>query len=98
MVFVGNQGCIEIHSGPIHSLKPMGPWLNVLDPGFNLHLREAAIDTAWVVRKPGEDGVVTSLELFDAAGEAIATLFGKRKPGQVEDPAWRALVGGLPSA
>jgi putative hemin transport protein len=53
------------------------------------------IDSAWVVWKPTEDGSVTSLELFDADGELIASLFGKRKPGQQEDEAWRALVAGL---
>ena len=98
MVFVGNPACIQIHTGPVVQLREAGPWFNVLDPGFNLHLRETAIDTAWVVRKPTEDGVVTSLELFDAGGDAIATLFGKRKPGQAEDPAWRALCAGLADA
>ena len=39
MVFVGNPGCIQIHSGPIKSATPMGPWLNVLDETFHMHLR-----------------------------------------------------------
>ena len=47
MVFVGKRGCIQIPTGPMHSLRQAGPWFNVLDPGFNLHLRETAIDTAW---------------------------------------------------
>jgi putative hemin transport protein len=98
MVFVGNAGCIQIHSGPVQALRETGPWFNVLDPGFNLHLRETAIDTAWVVRKPTDDGIVTSLELFDTRGDAIATLFGKRKPGQAEDLAWRAICAGLADA
>ena len=92
MVFVGNPGMIQIHTGPVYQLKATGPWFNVLDPGFNLHLREDRITQAYVVAKPTADGQVTSLELFDAAGEQIATLFGKRKPGEAEDPAWRALV------
>jgi len=92
MVFVGNPGMIQIHTGPVSNLKPMGPWFNVLDEKFNLHLREDHIASAWIVWKPTEDGVVTSLELFDAQGDAIATLFGKRKPGQPEDEAWRAIV------
>ena len=29
MCFVGNRGCIQIHSGPVTNIKPMGPWLNV---------------------------------------------------------------------
>lgn len=96
MVFVGNPGCIQIHTGPVQTLRAAGEWFNVLDPAFNLHLRETAIDTAWIVAKPTDDGQVTSLELFDGGGETIATLFGKRKPGQAEDPAWRGLLERLP--
>jgi putative hemin transport protein len=92
MVFVGNHGCIQIHTGPVKTLRAMGPWFNVLDPGFNLHLREDRIVSAWVVRKPTSDGVVTSLELFDAEDELIATLFGKRKPGEAERGEWRAFA------
>lgn len=95
MVFVGNHGMIQIHTGPVSNLKPMGPWFNVMDEAFNLHLREDHIANAYVVRKPTDDGVVTSLELFDADGETIATLFGKRKPGQPEDMAWREIVEDL---
>lgn len=97
MVFVGNAGIIQIHTGPVRNLKATGPWFNVLDDGFNLHLREDHIDSAWVVRKPTRDGVVTSLELYDVAGDSIATLFGKRKPGLPELDEWRALVTDLPA-
>jgi len=95
MVFVGNLGMIQIHSGPVTKIAVMGPWLNVLDPGFNLHLREDHIASAWVVRKPTVDGLVTSLELFDQHGEVIAMFFGERKPGKPELATWRALVEGL---
>ncbi|GAB4042006.1 MAG: hemin-degrading factor [Rubrivivax sp.] len=95
MVFVGNPGTIQIHTGAVHKVVVMGPWLNVLDPGFNLHLREDHIASAWVVRKPTSDGLVTSLELFDAQGEAIAMFFGERKPGRAELCEWRALIDGL---
>ena len=96
MVFVGSPGVIQIHSGPVKTLKAMGPWFNVLDPGFNLHLRVDHIASAWAVRKPQRDSLVTSVELFDAQGEVIAILFGKRKPGRPESEAWRALVAALP--
>lgn len=92
MVFVGNRGCIQIHTGTVHRLVATGPWFNVLDPDFNLHLRADAIASAWRVRKPTVDGVVTSIELLDEAGGAIATLFGARKPGQPERPDWRAIA------
>ncbi len=95
MVFVGNRGCIQIHTGPVETLRAMGPWFNVLDPGFNLHLREDRIASAWVVRKPTADGAVTSLELFDAEDELIATLFGRRKPGEPERGEWRGFAEAL---
>ncbi|MCP2936632.1 hemin-degrading factor, partial [Salmonella enterica subsp. enterica serovar Typhimurium] len=84
MCFVGNPGMIQIHTGPVHRIEVMGPWLNVLDPGFNLHLRQDLVDQTWIVRKPTADGVVTSVELLDAAGETIALFFGERKPGKPE--------------
>jgi putative hemin transport protein len=95
MVFVGNPGVIQIHTGPVKRVEVMGPWLNVLDPGFNLHLREDHIVQAWAVRKPTADGLVSALELFDAQGETIAMFFGERKPGRPELRAWRALVDSL---
>ncbi|MBL8527740.1 MAG: hemin-degrading factor [Burkholderiales bacterium] len=95
MVFAGNPGCIQIHTGPVQHVKIVGPWLNVLDAGFNLHLRTDRIASAWVVRKPTADGVVTSLELFDGVGETIAMFFGKRKPGLPEMAQWQATIEAL---
>ena len=50
------------------------------------------IDSAWIVRKPTKDRIVTSLEVFDADGTLMAMLFGARKPGRPEQGGWRALV------
>jgi putative hemin transport protein len=96
MCFVGNPGMIQIHTGPVARIEVRGDWLNVLDPGFNLHLREDRIAAAWVVKKPTSDGVVTSLELFDESGETMAMFFGERKPGKPELNGWRSLVARLP--
>lgn len=95
MVFVGNRGCLQIHTGPIARVVPLGPWINVMDADFNLHLRTDAVAEAWVVRKPTNDGIVTSLELFDQGGETIALLFGARKPGIPEQDAWRERIAEL---
>jgi len=95
MIFVGNTGCIQIHTGLVSNLKEFGTWYNVLDPDFNLHLREDAVMTSWVVKKPTKDGVVTSLELFDKDNQNIALLFGKRKPGIPELVAWREIINEL---
>lgn len=95
MVFVGNPGMIQIHSGPVRRVEVMGPWVNVLDEGFNLHLREDHIAQAWLVKKPTSDGLVHSVEVFDAQGETIAMFFGERKPGQAERCEWRNLLASL---
>ncbi|RVU38254.1 hemin-degrading factor [Hwanghaeella grinnelliae] len=92
MVFVANRGCIQIHTGLVENIKKMGDWLNVLDPDFNLHLREDRIVDAFIVRKPSDDGTITSLEVYDADNELIVTVFGLRKPGNQELEAWRTLT------
>lgn len=96
MLFVGNRGCIQIHSGPVQRLRPMGPWQNVMDPGFNLHLRLDKIAEAWAVDKPTQRGPAMSIEAFDAQGGLILQIFGIPKQGRDSRPAWRALVETLP--
>ncbi|TPM31565.1 hemin-degrading factor [Mesorhizobium sp. B2-3-4] len=96
MCFVGNRGCIQIHSGPVKSIKPMGPWINVLDETFHLHLRTDHIHEVWAVRKPTKDGHVTSLEVYAANGEMIIQFFGKRHEGESERDDWRFLAEHLP--
>ena len=102
MVFVGSGGCIQIHTGPVRNIQPLdtphAQWINVLDAGFNLHLRTDRVASVWVVEKPTADGVVTSVEAFDHAGELMAMFFGARKPGKPELQGWRDLVARLPQA
>lgn len=95
MCFVGSRGMVQIHSGPVRKLMRTGPWFNVLDPDFNLHLNTTAVASSWVVNKPTSDGWVTSLELYSETGELIVQFFGVRKPGIPEDRAWRALLESL---
>lgn len=96
MAFVGNNGCIQIHSGPITKVAPMGPWLNIMDETFHLHLRLDHVASAWAVRKPTKDGHVTSVELYDADRELIIQFFGKRHEGEGELGNWRSVVERLP--
>ncbi|MEI9423324.1 hemin-degrading factor [Mesorhizobium sp. Cs1299R1N1] len=96
MCFVGNRGCIQIHSGPVKSIKTMGPWINVLDETFHLHLRIDHIHEVWAVRKPTKDGHVTSLEVYAANGDMIIQFFGKRHEGEGERDDWRFLAEHLP--
>lgn len=92
MCFVGNQGMIQIHSGPIKKLMRRGPWFNVLEPHFNLHLDTTAIVSTWIVNKPTKDGWVTSMECYASNGDLIVQFFGARKPGTPELASWRDLL------
>ncbi len=96
MVFVNSPGVFQIHHGPVERVVEMEPWLNVMDPGFNLHVREDLIASSWVVQKPVDVDRVTSVEFFDADDRLCALVFGERQEGEAENEAWRALATGLP--
>lgn len=92
MVFIGSRGCIQIHTGKARKILQTGAWYNILDPDFNMHLRDEAIESLWIVKKPTSDGIVTSLEAFDQEGNIIVQFFGKRKPKMPEREDWRQVV------
>lgn len=95
MIFVGNRGVIQIHTGEIHKTMWHQQWFNVLDPDFNLHLDVTKIAEVWIVKKPTEDGEVTAVEVFNKEGDFIVQIFGKRKPGIPELQEWKDLVADL---
>ena len=66
---VGNPGCIERHSGVIVRVLEAGPWINVLDPGLELHLRMDHMAEVWT--QP--DG---SVDAFGAADQLIVRMSG----------------------
>lgn len=95
MVFVGNRGNIQIHTGRVRKTMWHGEWFNIMDPDFNMHLDMSKIAQTWIVRKPTEDGEVTAIEVFNEMGEIIVQFFGKRKPGIPELKEWKELVASL---
>jgi putative hemin transport protein len=95
MIFVGNRGIIQIHTGNVKKTLWHQQWFNVMDPDFNLHLDVTKIAEAWIVKKPTEDGEVTAIEVFNKEGDFIVQFFGKRKPGIPELQEWKDLVADL---
>lgn len=95
MIFVGNRGIVQIHSGMVNKLLRTGPWFNVLDPDFNLHFNTEETAEVWIVRRPTTEGIITSIEVYNANNDLILTLFGERKPGVPELEAWQLLVKDL---
>ncbi len=95
MVFVGSKGNIQIHQDVIKTVRVMDNWLNILDPNFNMHLNMDEITDTWVVKKPTDDGEVTSIECFNKDRELVVQFFGLRKPGKPELTEWKELVAAL---
>ena len=95
MVFVGNQGMLQIHSGTVSRVVRSKAWLNVLDDHFNLHLLLESVRTLWLVKKPTQNGYVTSIEAFDEHGELVVTFFGERELDSPELQTWRELTESL---
>ena len=94
MAFLGNGALTQIYSGKVNKVMAADGWFNVLDPDFNLHLRDSALRSGYVVRRAG----VTSVEFFDDQGELVVTFFGVRERGKPQPQAWLDLAASLPKA
>ncbi|WP_035819184.1 hemin-degrading factor [Janthinobacterium sp. RA13] len=94
MVFLGNEGLTQIYSGKIEKIMAAGGFFNVLDPDFNLHIRDTALRSGWVVKRGG----VTSVEFFDNDGTQVVSFFGVRERGKPQPQSWVDLADSLPKA
>lgn len=97
VLFVGNKGNIQIHWGTLDNIKPMGPWLNVLDDRFNLHLRGDRVAEVYAIEKPTKRGPAVSVEVFDPEGGLICQIFGQRADEDDDLATWHKLVADLPT-
>ncbi|MEI9814915.1 MAG: ChuX/HutX family heme-like substrate-binding protein [Acidobacteriota bacterium] len=84
--------------GLLQNVNVSSGWLNVVDPGAEIHIREASVDHTWVVEKPSPHGSGYSLELFDGYGGDIVSILGARKDGTSQDVAWQGVLSALPDA
>ncbi|MDN2713965.1 MULTISPECIES: hemin-degrading factor [unclassified Janthinobacterium] len=94
MVFLGNEGLTQIYSGKIEKTMAAGGFFNVLDPDFNLHIRDTALRSGWIVKRGG----VTSVEFFDNDGTQVVSFFGVRERGKPQPQSWVDLADSLPKA
>lgn len=75
LIFAPNGVCTQIHHGTVNNLMETGPWFNVLDDTFHMHLNLSAIDQVWRVHKPTKKDSVESIEWFDKNQQSIAMLY-----------------------
>ena len=84
MCFVGNHGMIQIHSGPVANIQPMGPWLNIMDPTFHLHLRTDHSPRSGPCASRRPMAMSPRSKRSTPKGEMVIQFFGKRKEGFAE--------------
>jgi putative hemin transport protein len=94
MAFLGNDATVQIYSGKISKVQETGGYFNVLDPEFNLHLRDTAFSNGYVIKRAG----VTSVEFFDKNGELVVSFFGVRERNKPQPQTWIDLTAALPKA
>lgn len=86
-----NRACLQARSGPVDVLGEADGWFSVSSDDFRLRLRQAALDSAWIVRVPTRDGLVSSLEVYDGRC-LVASVEAERRPGRREPADWRRLL------
>jgi putative hemin transport protein len=94
MAFLGNGGATQIYSGKINKVQEAGGYFNVLDPEFNLHLRDSAFVSAYIVKRAG----VVDVEFYDKDGNEVVSFFGVRSREHPVPQAWIDLTAALPKA
>jgi putative hemin transport protein len=92
MAFVGNGAVTQIYSGKIGKVQESAGYFNVLDPDFNLHLKDSNLKAGYVLQRAG----VTSVEFYDDKGELVVTFFGVRERGKPQPQPWLDLAAALP--
>jgi putative hemin transport protein len=95
LVVVPSPAAVQTYAGLIHNIKRTGPWINILDARFSLHLRDAEVASVWVVRETSTTGVSLSLALYDTNGGLIARFLSVA--GSEADDTWQDLLGALPT-
>ncbi|EIC31534.1 MULTISPECIES: hemin-degrading factor [Methylomicrobium] len=93
VIEVAGPGAVQYHRGPVQHIRRTGPWINVLDEDFNLHLRDTAVASSWVVRETLPAGDALWLELLDDQGRTVVRIGGEAEPNT-----WRDVLTALPTA
>lgn len=95
LFFSGNRGCLQIHAGPVKRLKEMGNWQNILDPGFDMHLRRDLLTEVWLLAKPLRGETVQVLEAYDDAGRLVFQMFPLARNGRDYRAQWVQMLTDL---
>lgn len=87
MLEVANHAVRQSHRGPLVRIVRMGPWLNVLDPGFDWHLNENPLSGGSI-----ELGGKPNLVLHLASGGEAARLRADDGATADQQAVWRGIL------
>ena len=96
LLFALNDGCVQISTGAITEMNQTKGTLQLVEEDSRTVISLPRIKQVWRVSKPTEDGLVHSLELYDAEGEPVAYLFGSEKGDSTSIVKWKELLFALP--
>lgn len=96
LFFALNDGCVQISTGAITEINQTRDMLQLVEEDSRTLITLPRIKEAWRLSKPTEDGLVHSLELYDANGEPVAYLFGSEKGDSSSIVKWKELLFALP--
>ncbi|MBS3954059.1 MAG: hypothetical protein KGZ88_14005 [Methylomicrobium sp.] len=94
-ICVRNYGCIQVYQGPIHNIRITGPWFNILDEYFSLHLNTEAL-SGFRVNTQSIDGKqeLKTLEIVDANHQIIALILLNADQDTSSMNLWEVLISG----
>ncbi|WP_130834488.1 ChuX/HutX family heme-like substrate-binding protein [[Erwinia] mediterraneensis] len=92
VIFIANQGCIQIFTGVPDKIVAKNNWLNILNARFRLHVVQNSIHSCWRVKKPCDAGYVHSVEAYAADGSLILQIYGQRDEHQPESALWQEIL------
>jgi len=84
VVVVGNSGAVQLHRGPVQKILRTGPWINVLDETFNLHLRDNQLAAGWRIRELTDIGAI-SLCWSDGQHRPVLQIFSEDRSGSWDE-------------
>ena len=95
-ICVRNFGCIQVYQGPIHNIRITGPWFNILDEHFSLHLNTEAMSGFRVkTQSTDEKQVLKILEFVDANHQIIALMLLNADQETGSMNLWNDLINGF---
>jgi putative hemin transport protein len=94
-ITVANAAVAQTHDGPVRVVDRGADWTKVAGPDFNLHIGDARIASAWLVRGLNRNGLGPHVEVHDEQGDLVLCLAIPGDAGSRRERRWRRIVGTL---